>query len=413
MNCPKNVLTRRSLTVVLTMFVGIGLATALLVFGQVNQALAQGITVDGNGSDWDPSWVIVVDPYDATYTAEITATRFSTVTAHQYARTGFEILSFSVHYDADTWYFKMDTDGRPADADSVPGTDINHPGVGTTGYDTGALAPVDASGLGDGEAYRLYFDVDANYIVERQASFIGDYTSGQLPDTVYQTQGVIGDVAYSDNYTPTGIVEYGIPKLNIFPAAECDNSLFVRALAGSNQDSVADDYVPGNTTFVQALFYNVNMNVITATGTNLVTYTIPYTVSGNNIIPAHNAYITQSLGANSVYMNCYGGVSCTNSGRIITWTLSSVITPGTPSATGIVTSVIATTSLADQASSVRLRSDEGLCAQGSTTFSPTLVSLSELRAQSVGLLNRFWWAALSLAGAAVALFAARRKARAV
>jgi hypothetical protein len=98
---------------------------------------------------------------------------------------------------------------------------------------------------------------------------------------------------------------------------------------------------------------------------------------------------------------------------MITWMLTNPITPGTASATGIVTSVISTASLADQTTVAHLGADEGLCAESSTTFTPTLVSLSELHAESVGLLNRFWWTALSLAGAAAALFVARRKARAV
>jgi hypothetical protein len=417
MNCPRNVLTRRSLTVVLTMFVGIGLATALLVFGQVNQALAQGITVDGNGSDWDPAWVVVVDPYDAISSSDpTTATRF----ASMHARSGYEVLSFSVHYDSDTWYFRLDTDGRPGDADSRTGTAAD-PGVGTTAFDSGPLSPVDINGVGGGEAYRIFFDYHMDNSVEEGPQLVGP--PSKLPGVVYSTTNdlgtVVGNVAYSDSYTPTGIIEFGIPKSQFFPAGSCRSSLRAQAQAGSNYDTVSDDYVPSSVEFLNLLHFDLTQQVMTDTApSNLVTYTMQYTItSDTTTIPAHNAFITQTLGADSYFDSCSGGAPCFHGGGtpggMITWMLTSPITPGTASATGIVTAVIRTASLADQTAVVRLGADEGLCAESSTTFSPTLVSLSELRAQSVGLLNRFWWAALSLAGAAAALFAARRKARAV
>jgi hypothetical protein len=421
MNRPKNVFTRRSLTVVLTMFVGIGLATALLVFGQVNQALAQGINVDGDGSDWDPAWVVVVDPYDCAYGTEITATRFSTGTGHTYSRWGYEVISFYTHFVTDTWYFRLDTDGRPGDSDSNPGT-VSNPGVGTTAKDSGNLASIDPSGLGPGEAYRLYFDYNGDNDVEDGVELSGFAVLPNSPNTKYQTYNplflpTLGYAAYSDAYTPTGVVEFSITNTQLYPAGECRSAMRVRAQAGSNYSAVSNDEVPGPNLLLDLLDFEVGMNVITVTGSNVVTYSIPYTITGNAITPAHNAYITQTLDANSYFDSCSGGASCSHAGGtpggVVTWLLSTPITPGMPSATGIVTSVIRTSALANQTSPVRLSADEGLCAESSTTFSPTLVSLSELRAESVGLLNRFWWAALPLAGAAAALFVARRKARAV
>ncbi|RLC58371.1 MAG: hypothetical protein DRI80_13890, partial [Chloroflexota bacterium] len=65
-----------------------------------------------------------------------------------------------------------------------------------------------------------------------------------------------------------------------------------------------------------------------------LTYTIQYGVTGNE--PAPNVVIEDTYPTNSSYVACYGGVSCSESGGVVTWNLGDI----DPVASGVVTLVV-------------------------------------------------------------------------
>ena len=409
---------RRALLIGLAALMGLGLAAGLLVFGHVSQVLADpDIIVDGSDSDWDSDWVVHVDGYDAIHSGDTsTATRFS---SSFYARTGFEALTVSAHFENGYWYFKLDIDGRPADQDSATGGTASNPAVGTTGDDGGPLADGDQGGLGEAESYQIRFDRDGDGSYDVRLEFKGTEPEQPVAGTIYSTTSgykrIVGEAAYSDSYTPTGVVEFSVPKLTLFPAGQCFGNLGVLAHAGSLDDNVTDDTVP-NTGFKQLLDFDLTIGTLTATiSSDPMTYTIAYTITGHSAMPAHNAYITQSLDANSHYVSCSPAV-CNHSGGTITWTLTTPITPGTASATGSVTSVVTNTGSANRTTYVAMRSDEGLCGDDSITHGPTRIVLRELRADPSARDSSWWLAAVAVVGlvttGAMTLFtlARRRKA---
>ena len=67
---------------------------------------------------------------------------------------------------------------------------------------------------------------------------------------------------------------------------------------------------------------------------DLLTYTIAYTVTGNE--PAFDVTISDTLPLGTTYQDCHGGLSCGPTGGVVTWYLSSV----NPPASGVVTLVV-------------------------------------------------------------------------
>lgn len=70
---------------------------------------------------------------------------------------------------------------------------------------------------------------------------------------------------------------------------------------------------------------------------NLLTYTLAYSVTGNQ--NATDARISDTIPLNTIYQNCAGGTSCIQSGGLVTWSLGTL----TPSAAGVVTLTVQTT----------------------------------------------------------------------
>jgi len=66
----------------------------------------------------------------------------------------------------------------------------------------------------------------------------------------------------------------------------------------------------------------------------LLTYTLAWGVTGNE--PADNVTISDTLPANTSYVSCTGGLTCTLTGSLVEWTLGTV----SPTASGVVTLVV-------------------------------------------------------------------------
>ncbi len=65
-----------------------------------------------------------------------------------------------------------------------------------------------------------------------------------------------------------------------------------------------------------------------------LTYTLAWAVTGNE--PAFGVTVSDTVPANTTYEACYGGLSCGESGGLVTWSLGTV----NPPASGVVTLVV-------------------------------------------------------------------------
>jgi hypothetical protein len=374
----------------LTLSLTIGLVClGSLIFGTSRVRANPAPNIDGiiSVGEWDDSWRVITDPLDAIYTDESAPTR---VDPGEYARSGYEILSAYVHYEGESWYVRMDVDGRPGDADSVLGTSKD-PGVGTTGYDYGLLGTNDSNGVSTAEAYVIDLRFAPSGPPARTCEATGiDSANPLLPTTVYSCSNQQdpfddwGAVAYTDGYTPDGSIEFEFPEAQVFPAGTCRDHLWMQFHAGSNEDQVSDDAAPDND-YVRLFYVDLTMASTPTTPTvgSDLTYTLNYTIENSsdliNPIPANNTYITSTVPTGTTYNSCSGGASCSQSGGIVTWTLA---TPIIPPATGVVTLVVQVDSEGTVQNESYLHLDEGLCDTSSVQndVHPTAVTLSSFTA---------------------------------
>jgi hypothetical protein len=211
-----------------------GLALSALLAGQ---ALALGgITLDGVGSDWDPSWQVATDPLDVF----ITGTGTHPHDSPTYARSGYDIVGLWAHYQPsdERWYFRLDVDGRAGDSDSQTGTAGNL-GVGTHGVDGGPLGG-DAAGIGPFESYTVRLSRNCGPIVATGSYALGG-NSSILPGVVSAPTGSWSGQAVYGTTVP-GIVEWSFSRDEVFGlgVVKCEG-FGMAARAGDTSDLVSDD----------------------------------------------------------------------------------------------------------------------------------------------------------------------------
>ncbi|HUV73691.1 MAG TPA: hypothetical protein VMW79_05255 [Anaerolineae bacterium] len=219
--------------------VGVTLAALALSALLTGQAFAQGgITLDGVGDDWDPSWQVATDPLDVA----VTGTGNHPHEAPTYARSGYDIIALWAHYQPsdDRWYFRLDVDGRAGDSDSQTGTPGNL-GVGTHDVDAGPLGG-DSAGIGPSEAYTLPLSRDCGvYVVTAWFALGGD--SSILPGVVSAPTGSWSGQAVYGTTVP-GIVEWSYTRDELFGfgIVKC-HQFGMMARAGDTSDLVSDEIV--------------------------------------------------------------------------------------------------------------------------------------------------------------------------
>ncbi len=214
---------------------------AVLSLSGAGPVAAQGgsIVLDGAGGDWDAGWQMADDGLDVF----ITDSQLHPHQAPTFARSGYDAIALWAHYQPadDTWYFRIDVDGRAGDSDSQTGT-ADDPGVGTHGPDQGPLVAspfLDGIGLGNSEAYKLGFQC-----AQGAAGLTAEISNSEaiLPGVVAPTtMGLDGLAVYST--TVPGVVEFAFHRATLFPGDVACPQLWLSAQVGDNNDRVSDDQI--------------------------------------------------------------------------------------------------------------------------------------------------------------------------
>lgn len=340
-----SVKTLLSLTVV-------ALATLAGPAGQPGRAAAQAgpIVLDGNAGsgEWDAAWQVATDPLDVF----ITSTGVHPHQAPTFARSGYDAISLWAYYDVagETWYFRLDVDGRAGDSDSQIGTAGNL-GVGTHGNDAGPLVEVpfiDGDGLGTSESYRLGFQ----YTGGRSATTVIGPGATLLPGAVIPTtDGLPGTAAYGTSVP--GVIEFALDGQTLFPSGgDPESELWLSAQLGDNQDTVSDDSVP--LVLLTSLDLTASCSASTAIIGQQVTLPVDYAISGSARLGAHDVVLSVPVPAGTSFVGAtHGG---TESGGVVTWNLGDL----QPGATG---QVFLTLQVNDPLSRLPIHS-EIACAEG-------------------------------------------------
>lgn len=349
-------------------------------------------TIDGavGVDEWDTDWIVITDTASE-MTKQNACGTSNTLTPHDdpcFARTGYDLITMWVRYEPITWYVRLDLDGQPGDQDSAPGGTATDLAVGTTGDDNGPLASTDGTGMDYHEQYSLEFG-DASGSRFRTAYLAPPRGSNYYIGNVYQAWDDVtgqewGRVAYSD------VVEFALPRDEIFPAGVCRDQLWMYSLVGSDNDGWSEDEL--SPTWKRLFYVDLLMDRVPDQPHvgDYVTYTISYVISNSNdvvnSIPVNNAHITSTVPSGTSHVEHTGGESQSgpDANGVVTWTLATPITP-TVSAqeTGVVTLVVQVDS---EQSSVNneayLRMDEGLCDTDLDDFGPTAITFSSLNART-------------------------------
>jgi hypothetical protein len=302
--------------------VGVVLASVALSALLTGQAFAQGITLDGVGDDWDPSWQVATDPLDVF----VTGTGDHPHEDPTYARSGYDIIGLWAHYQPsdERWYFRLDVDGRAGDSDSQTGTAGNL-GVGTHGNDGGPLvgAPFeDSNGVGPSERYTLPLSRDCGPIVATANYALGG-NSSILPDVVFAPTGSwSGQAVYST--TVPGIVEWSFTRDEVFGfgLAKCEG-FGMAGRARDTSDSVSDDVV------ARVLLVSVSAAPSCPGPLSIdrgeVIIPLEYTIPGEAALGVTDVVLTSPVPAGTSFVRAsHGG---TASGGEVTWHLGN-LAPG-------------------------------------------------------------------------------------
>jgi hypothetical protein len=353
---------------------------------------AQPIAVDGDPADWtSPTWQALSDPVN-----DVEVDGIHPHDAPKYARSGYDLSGLWAHFDSGTWYFRLDTDGRPGDADSRTGIPGNL-GIGLSSYEVGPLSTQDANGIAPPEEYSLWF----RYQPTGGYEFGGTLRGGGgnptflLPGVAYVLQdevtwtGAWGSGAYGDNYTP-GIIEFACPVANLFPAGTCREQFWVGAHIGSSQDRVSEDEF--NPVLVQALAFALARSHLPATPTagQTVTFYLDWSVTNGadlmNSISARNLTVVEEVDSDLTYVDgsCAGGppgTTCSydDGAGELTWIFPSTTPPGNGQL-----QYQAIAGSGEVLNRATMTSDQGLCAQATEGFAPLCVTLSSFTATPAG-----------------------------
>jgi len=119
--------------------------------------------------------------------------------------------------------------------------------------------------------------------------------------------------------TVTGLVTAVVQVPSLLNGTVLTNAVtFTDTLGGSAAHSL--------TTLVQGShsLSVTKLGPLTCTPGTLITYTLLYTVTGNE--PARGVILSDTLPADTAYVGCSGGLGCSRSGTLVTWTLG-ILTP--------------------------------------------------------------------------------------
>ena len=285
---------------------------------------AQGpIVLDGiaGAGEWDPGWQLITDALDVVITSAGTHPNESPY----FAYAGYDVTALWGRYQLldDNWYFRMDLNGVPGDADSVQGTAAVL-GYGGSG-DDGGLLTVPASddfGLGIAEQYSLLFGPDG--LLGEVAMLTADPTGPGVLVTLgapYST--LTGATIYGSTPDP-GVLEWRIDKASLFLPGVVQPELWMGATAGVNNDQVSDDAV-GSLLVLGIDVANVCPLPEVVVGQS-GTFPINYAINPASSYPeASNVVITAPVPVGTTYVagSCAGG-PCSESGGLITWNLGTL-----------------------------------------------------------------------------------------
>lgn len=327
---------------------GVVVCLAVLSLPGAGLAAAQGgsqggsIVLDGAGSDWDAGWKMADDGLDVF----ITDSQLHPHQAPTFARSGYDAIALWAHYQPpdDTWYFRIDVDGRAGDSDSQIGT-ADNPGSGTHGPDQGPLvAPpfMDGIGLGNSEAYKLGFQC-----AQGAAGPTAEISNSEaiVPGVVASTtMGLDGLAVYGT--TVPGVVEFAFSRATLFPDEVACPQLWLSAQVGDNNDRVSDDQVAA--TLVIALDLAVLCPASPAVVGEEATFTLDYEIPAEAGAEVTGVVLVTNVPAGTQFLSASDGG--TMSEGLITWQLGS-LAPGT---TGQVTF---TALLDDDVTSITLDSE--------------------------------------------------------
>lgn len=295
-------------------------ATALATL-LVGSAAAQGIVLDGNGSDWDPSWKIADDhPLDVLLTD---TAGLHPHDAPYYARSGYDATSIWARYQiADgRWYFRIDVDGLPGDSDSRVGSAGNL-GVGTHGADSGPLTNfTDDTGLGTSEIYALKFRFSSG--IEMTSQFGPGTTI--LPGVIAATTGqVAGQGVYGATFDP-GVIELAFDRAAVFPSGTSYSELWLMAHIGDASDRLSDDDVAATYTQIMALDLAANCPAAPLVVGEQAVFPLNYDIPAAAAFGASDVVLTADVPAGTTFVSASGGGAL--SGNTVTWNLGN-LAPG-------------------------------------------------------------------------------------
>lgn len=305
-------------------------------------AATSAITLDGVASpgEWD-GWHLITDTptLDVIFTLGYTACGGVAVGGTHpnqppcYACSGYDLRGLWGQYQpgaTDYWYFRMDVDGTPGDADSITGT-VGALGVGTDGDDGGYItnSNVDHDGVSStsGELYMLRFGPAAGSVAD-EAQLENDLGTGAL-FTLSAASDVTGQAIYSDTFNP-GIIEWRIDKASMFTGGAFQPELWMHGYAGNSIDAMSEDDIND--------FLVLGIDIVNACPPPIIpndpiTLPISFTINAASTYPqASGVVITAPVPAGTVYSGCAMGSlsgSCAESGGLVTWTLANTVTPGT------------------------------------------------------------------------------------
>lgn len=295
---------------------------AVLSLSGAGPVAAQGgsIVLDGAGGDWDAGWQMADDGLDVF----ITDSQLHPHQAPTFARSGYDAIALWAHYQPadDTWYFRIDVDGRAGDSDSQTGT-ADVPGVGTHGPDQGPLVAspfMDGIGLGNSEAYKLGFQC-----AQGAAGQTAEISNSEaiLPGVVAPTtMGLDGLAVYGT--TVPGVVEFAFHRATLFPGDIACPQLWLSAQVGDNNDRVSDDQIAA--TLVVALDLAVLCPASPAVVGDEATFTLDYEIPAEAGAEVTSVVLVTNVPAGTQFLSASDGG--TMSGGLITWQLGS-LAPGT------------------------------------------------------------------------------------
>jgi hypothetical protein len=291
------------------------------------------ITLDGLGNDWtDTAWRLITGIGGNLFITVDTLCGGGSLnttpnSAPCFARTGYDITDLWAYYQVtnNSWYFRLDVDSRPGDSDSVVGT-AGSLGVGTDGFDTGALTGGDPDPDGVGritpqeEKYFLQLGPSSSSL-----SSVATLVNDAGPDTLFTLTApdstLTGEAIYSTVSNP-GIVEWRIDKNSLFPPGSSPQAeLWIRAFADSDFDRVGEDVTEA--TMVLGIDITNSCPPDYALGAPM-TFDIIYSINAASTYPlASDVTITAPVPNGTTYQSCSGGTCSENSG-LITWNLGTL-----------------------------------------------------------------------------------------